>query len=302
MGLPISCLRFLAREHKRRPFEGPVLTLGRQNLYATYEQVRSMLEEEGIRPATLPQGVDLGTNLPDWEAGQTADYTNDKVFFLLLGGLEVSSLDISPAEGPDHVVDLNLPLPDELVERFGVIVDGGTLEHVFDVNAALRNINRMLKPGGRVIHMSPVSNWAEHGYYQFSPTLFYDYYGANRFEGLQGYLVEQSPLDPMGKRGRKFWGWDIRRTHKPLMSGQLLLVYFRGEKTESSTIEAIPQQGQFRASALSGATAPAVTRGTNPLRSLIRGLMPVTVRTIVNRLLRRETSVKPWGLKYLGKL
>ena len=91
MGLALSALRFLAREHRRHPFSGPVLTLGRQNVYATYSQVLSMLNEEGIEPRALPQGEPLQTNIPDWDAGQQAGFTSDRVFFLSLGGLDVLS-------------------------------------------------------------------------------------------------------------------------------------------------------------------------------------------------------------------
>ena len=302
MGLAISALRFLAREHMRHQFSGPVLTLGRQNVYATYAQVLSLLKEEGIEPRALPQGEPLQTNIPDWDAGQQAGFTSDRVFFISLGGLDVQALDISPCEGTDFTADLNLPIPAELEGRFGLVVDGGTLEHVFDVNQALRNVNRTLRPGGRIIHMSPASNFGEHGYYQFGPTLFYDYYGVNRFDDLRCYIVEKSPWDALGRSRMKFWQWDLGRVSRPIVASKSLFVFFCGEKTASSTVDAVPQQGQYRHASLAASSSTAETPPPNPLRSLVRRAMPPTVRGLVNRLLRRDVSVKPWGLRYLGKL
>ena len=39
----------------------------------------------------------------------------------------------------------------------------------------------MLKTGGRVIHSSPGTNYFDHGFYMFSPTLFYDFYVQNKW-------------------------------------------------------------------------------------------------------------------------
>ena len=45
------------------------------------------------------------------------------------------------------VADLNLPIADGLCERFDIIIDSGTIEHIFDTRAVLMNIGRMLRPG-----------------------------------------------------------------------------------------------------------------------------------------------------------
>ena len=62
-----------------------------------------------------------------------------------------------------------------------MIIDGGTMEHIFHIPNVLNNIYRMLRVGGRIIHISPSSNYVDHGFYSFSPTLFYDFYQTNKF-------------------------------------------------------------------------------------------------------------------------
>lgn len=109
----------------------------------------------------------------------------------------VESLDVSDYEGCTHLFDLNAAeLPHGLSGRFSVVYDGGTLEHVFDTRAALRNVYGLLRADGIAVHASPVNGWVEHGFYQFSPTLFLDYYRANRWAPVGAYLLR------LGERGR----------------------------------------------------------------------------------------------------
>src|SRR5205814_1882285 len=83
----------------------------------------------------------------------------------------------------DVLFDLNCgDLPEELKESFDVVLDPGTIEHVFHIPHSLKNIFHMLRLGGRVIHISPSSNHMDHGFYMFSPTFFWDYYTANQFD------------------------------------------------------------------------------------------------------------------------
>src|SRR5690606_17887488 len=106
-------------------------------------------------------------------------------FFERLGFDLVDSLDVSDFEGCTHLLDLNEPgVPQRLRGRYDALYNGGTLEHVFDVRNALRNIHDLLRPGGMVIHIVPACGWVDHGFYQISPTLLTDYYAANRFELL----------------------------------------------------------------------------------------------------------------------
>jgi hypothetical protein len=71
------------------------------------------------------------------------------------------------------VHDLNLPVSEELHERFDTIIDGGTLEHVFNFPQAIKSAMEMLAARGRLFIIAPGNNYFGHGFYQFSPELFY---------------------------------------------------------------------------------------------------------------------------------
>ena len=110
-------------------------------------------------------------------------------FFKMFGLKEVHAIDYSEIDGADIIFDLNTELPDELKGRFDYIIDGGTLEHIFDVAKAMKNISEMLCVGGTVIHILPVGGYVDHGFYSFSPTFFLDFYKLNGYD-IQHLFME----------------------------------------------------------------------------------------------------------------
>jgi hypothetical protein len=101
---------------------------------------------------------------------------------------------VSDYAGADILFHLNTAeRAPELRSRFGVVLNGGTLEHVFHVPNALANISDMLQTDGSVLHVMPLNNWVDHGFYQFSPTLGFDYYAAAGFSLLESAVVAFNP-------------------------------------------------------------------------------------------------------------
>ncbi|MCL2218600.1 MAG: class I SAM-dependent methyltransferase [Chitinispirillia bacterium] len=93
--------------------------------------------------------------------------------FRSLGAKSVESMDYSDYEGAGIIHDMNLPIPEDMKERFSAVIESGTLEHVFNYPVAIKNCMQMVKPGGYLIIITPSNNWFGHGFYQFSPELFY---------------------------------------------------------------------------------------------------------------------------------
>lgn len=167
----------ILKEHKLRPFSGHVLCLGKPDVYFTYEHLSRMAR---IADVDLSTSVPVTPSyIPEFAKKK---YMSGETLFKSIGFGQVSSLDNSAFEGAEYVFDLNgAILPDDLKEQFDVIIDHGTMEHVFHIPNALNNIYQMLKVGGRVIHSAPGSNFFDHGFYMFSPTIFYDFYSSNKW-------------------------------------------------------------------------------------------------------------------------
>ena len=137
-------------------------TLGRQRLLGDRETLVSILTKSGY---AMSQDCIARLLSPSTE------YSED--FFALLGAKEIFAIDVSDFEGANILHDMNRPLPNSLISSFDLVLDGGTLEHIFDLPTALRNTTRMVRPNGRFISLTQANNFCGHGFYQFSPELFY---------------------------------------------------------------------------------------------------------------------------------
>ncbi|HBJ82275.1 MAG TPA: hypothetical protein DDZ88_00035 [Verrucomicrobiales bacterium] len=177
MGLAKGSASILLAESARKPFSGEVLTLGKQDVYFSDAAFKKMAARFGATLSPLPAVL---SPKPDFAA---QGYISDDYLFASLGFSKTHCLDYSDFEGAGIIHDLNAPeAPASLRERYDLVVDGGTLEHVFHIPNALNNIFQMLKVGGRVVHILPTTNMVDHGFYMFSPTLLLDFYGANNYQ------------------------------------------------------------------------------------------------------------------------
>ena len=129
-----------------------------------------------------------------------------------LGAERVDSVDASPYEAATFVHDMNLPWPAAVagLGSYDAVLDFGCLEHVFDFPIAWRNCIDLCRVGGHVLHALPANNLSGHGFYQFSPELFFSLYRPERGFELRGmWMAEKADLrhwwkvaDPRVRRRR----------------------------------------------------------------------------------------------------
>jgi SAM-dependent methyltransferase len=175
-------------------------------------------------------------------------YMSGESLFKSMGFESVHALDYSDFEGAEIIHDLNSSeLPIEFHEKFDVIIDHGTLEHVFHVPNALMNLFKLLKPGGRLIHSLPTSNLVDHGFYMFSPTFFYDFYTTNNWEINNIYVVSMTPrqeTEPFFYTEYEPGSFDSV-SYGGLSAGMYITLSFL-TKTPESTAHLVPQQGVYK--------------------------------------------------------
>ena len=183
MGLDINAVRFLIDARRRGANFGDVVMLGRQDLNVYPAKMAQLLAEHGLRAdAFVPQGKDSLFADPVFES---------------LGSTSVSAMDVSDFEGASFVHDLNQPIGGELRERFDLVYDGGTLEHVFNFPQALKNCMEMVRQDGHLFLHTGTNNWCGHGFYQFSPELFF-----RTLHPDNGFEVTRMILHAVGPYGR----------------------------------------------------------------------------------------------------
>lgn len=109
----------------------------------------------------------------------------------LFGSTVVESFDNSTYEGATYVADFNRAL--KVQTTYDTVVDFGCLEHVFDVRQAFENCATLCAEGGRILHLLPANNYCGHGFWQFSPELFFSLYSQqNGFAETRVFLADLS--------------------------------------------------------------------------------------------------------------
>lgn len=192
MGLTATNLKFIIKKKKKYKLSGPVLTLGNQDIYATENDIRKWLQIEKIKfkePTQILYSTSDDVPKINKEASK---YIHARTFFEFLGISQNKYYDIDkfPFDKPKIIHDLQQPIDPKFHNFFNLVIDSGTLEHIFDVKSVMENIVKITKNGGYVLQFIPAQNFLNHGFYQFSPTFFYDFYSNNGFEIVESYLVE----------------------------------------------------------------------------------------------------------------
>ena len=161
MAIDGNFARFLVSCQKSGVSFRHTLTLGRLNYYLGTKETRQLLNWAGMDASKF-------SNLLDYQKSRYGE-----TLLQALGSEKVDSMDASNFEGATVVHDLNLPVPENLKQRFDTVIDGGTIEHVINFPTVIRNCMQMVKLGGHLILGTPANNFFGHGFYQFSPELWY---------------------------------------------------------------------------------------------------------------------------------
>jgi SAM-dependent methyltransferase len=169
MGFNKIMTRYLFTRKEHFHYSGKVLTLGKQDIGVTHQDIREIAGS--------------------WHASGESTLTDDE-YLKWLGFSSVDSLEYSTMDGATIAHDLNKPLPKELYNKFDWIIDGGTLEHCFDVREFMSTMIRLLKPGGHILHINPSIGSCNHGMFNFQPTFYFSFYRANDFSLLECDLLE----------------------------------------------------------------------------------------------------------------
>jgi len=80
--------------------------------------------------------------------------------------------------------DFNLDIQNELnfMQKFDVVTNFGTTEHIFNQYAAFNNIHKLCKENGLMIHSLPIQGAYEHGLYNYHPNFFYSLASENKYK------------------------------------------------------------------------------------------------------------------------
>ncbi len=184
MGLAFNEIKFLLWAKQGGVNFARTMMIGRQRLFLNAGWLQAAFSVFGINQSKGAVAAMLAA-----EGGYA------EPFFRYLGAQETSSIDASSYEGASHVLDMNRPIPEDLKGTFSVVLDGGSLEHVFNFPVAIKNCMEMVQLQGHFIGIIPCNNYLGHGFYQFSPELFFRIFTeANGFSLEKIIVYETAPM------------------------------------------------------------------------------------------------------------
>lgn len=176
MAFPVGTLAFIINEVLPKvKTRNRVLCLARQRVTSPTRDIADFLVSSGF--------PDAGRRL------ENVHRVTSLELFDALGFQHYEDVDFTGREGAAIVHDMNDPLPEPYHDRYDLVFEMGTMEHIFNIKTTFENIIKALKVGGVVCHLSPL-NLINHGFYNFSPTLFYDVYRSNGFTDLDLFLAD----------------------------------------------------------------------------------------------------------------
>jgi SAM-dependent methyltransferase len=174
------------------PAGANILDIGSSNLYsATTAELHGFLSQYGLIEDShinvfierLARGSKFG---PDGVANES--FVGE---LLERAGLKYLSFDI--ADGyKTQIFDLNRGILEERLRgAFDTVINFGTTEHVLNQLNAFRIIHDAVKPGGHIVHNLPCVGYIDHGFFAYTPRVFFDIAGYNDYELV--YFEFQKP-------------------------------------------------------------------------------------------------------------
>jgi SAM-dependent methyltransferase len=245
MAITILQALFLAESWREGAHFDSTLTLGRLDCFMSPRDVR--------RLATL-----LPSESKFVETAGRGEKPHTDDLFKAMGARRVDAMDASGFEGAAILQDLNEPLAGHLHSQFDAVVDGGTLEHVFNVPVAFKNVMDALKVGGHFFAALPANNFCGHGFYQFGADLFYRVFSEENGFELRKLFVAPAYVAGKWVDGPAFEVSDPKEVRDRVqIEGKRMMVFLvQAQKMRQEAVFAKwPQQSDYAAAWSQGPAA-----------------------------------------------
>ena len=233
MGVDVHSLALLAHAADLGARFERTLGIGRQAVFVADHELQRLRSLRGL--AALPVAAPASASTP---------WYFEPLLHAWFGAATVDSVDASSYEQATFVHDMNLPWPSPppFQSGYDAVLDFGCLEHVFDFPTAWRNCVAACRVGGHVLHALPANNLCGHGFYQFSPELFFNLYRAERGFELCGIWLAMK-ADP-----RHWWRVAEPRVVKhrvTLLNSHEVTMLVLAKKVSEVEANAAPQQSDY---------------------------------------------------------
>ena len=229
MGLAAVNLKWLTQQLPEKNANAAIYTIGRQTSYLTDQEIDQHLKHVG---------GEFKASKPEWGKDSVED-----ILLHTFGGKEVTSVDVCDYEGATVCADMNYPIDKSMHQSADILIDGGSLEHVFNVSQCLYNYMNLTKVGGSLSIFTTANNHCGHGFYQLSPELFFSLFTEERGFSLKSVVFMMHPY-PGAEYGNprcyEVCSPLLVKRRVGLISRKPVLIMVHAKKTRHVELESVP--------------------------------------------------------------
>ena len=171
---PIAALNVIECKNIISNNDPKAVDLGSQTSSINDFFVKNLLDNNKTIDSIQKKNLD---NLLTSKSFTTEDY------FKSVGFKEYKSIDINGAYNSLQF-DLNKNISEtyNYNEKYDLVINNGTGEHVFNQYALFLNFHNLTKLNGIMLNILPFIDWINHGFYNFNPIFFADLAASNNYE------------------------------------------------------------------------------------------------------------------------
>ena len=220
-----------------------IFEIGSQELQLKKEDLKQLFDNAGLKSDL----VEKYPNINNWPEKPRC---SSKFFYESLGIKEYQCMDMNGDYGA-IVHDLNKPFEDRSkFNKFDIVTDHGSCEHVFNIAECYRTMHNLTKPGGYIIIHQAV--FKGNGYFKFDESFFEGIAAANNYKIIfNSYVIATGNKTKNGSnhefhipRNRELFNvLDFSKLSNP-EKGADILIYGVLQKTKEDEFK-IPYQGKF---------------------------------------------------------
>lgn len=218
MGMNLGGMIYLQKKGLLTKSKNKFLDIGPQNVYfTTRPQIEEFVANQGqtVSDEMLQKQIErlvyFSTPRPEERTtffSEISDLTN----------IEYQSFDVCPGLKTE-LLDLNFDrLPEKHFEKYDVVINFGTTEHIFNQWNSFEVMHDAIKVGGVIYHQLPMSAYLDHGYYCYTPLFFKDLAEANHYEVVDLFIC------PAGASDVNKLALDVRAVEEKLIQPHSLKV------------------------------------------------------------------------------
>lgn len=242
----------ILNEHKYRPITGKYLSVGKHTVTIPADKIFEIFARNSIPDEQLAKIYADSANI-DTATRHGKGSIFDHSLISSFSDCEYNCLDVSDYEGATIIHNMNNDIPEQYHNTYDFIYNGSCMDNLFDPVTFIKNTSKMLKPGGRVVHLECACAVAG-AYLSYSPEWFFSFYAINGFLDCKVYatVARESSGNPHSFNTDLFlWNpyftrvdnYDYIEGCKSVNGLMHLLIV--AEKQENSTNDVIPMQSHY---------------------------------------------------------